>query len=356
MGDQTVLRLSHSAIEAFLNCPRSYYLKNVANVEAVDRTQFSFGSTFHAFLEEYWSSDGSPETRPTRAIEALRSKASLEKLSADDLVVAEQLAIGYCAAWDATLAKGETEKRVVVGVLNPQGEVDESMQLKSIFDLELSEPRVLYEHKTTKQAVGPDSAYWDRVRTSQQLDIYFIAGEDDDIAEKIQFVVWDLVVVPKLKRRYATPLHKREFYARNCKYGKKGDPKPGTYLTAETVEEFSARVATEIQSNPAYYYQSHQLYPNKNQLEATRYDIWATGKLIQNAFEHEAWPRNRNGCRTWGRRCEFYPVCFENVNAERSELYTISNRPSPLRVRDNSGDGTTEQRNLVESENLEGTS
>lgn len=337
------LGISHSAVDTFLTCPKLYYYKNVAGIHPVDQSVFTFGRVFHAFLEEYWDEEKPTSSRYDRALNALHTEARSESLSADDLVVAEVLAVAYSAMWGSSSNKGKAEKRQVVGVLTPDGTIDPELRLKAIFDLEMEGPRSLMEHKTTRtKNVEPGSPYWRKVRNSQQLDIYFVVGEDS--GEPFKYIEWSVVKIPNEKRRKATPLDKQEFYKRNGKYGKKGDPKPGTFLETETLGEYRDRLIELIANDPERFFQSNKLYPNTRAIEKTRYDVWAAGRLMLEAFKLKAFPRNRQGCIQYGRLCAYHPICFENVDPERSELYTIKPRYSPLRVIPSGidgGDGAT---------------
>lgn len=338
------LRLSHSAMDKFLTCPKKYYFSNVAGIEPVDQTKFTFGRVMHKFLEVYWDKNTEFTTRLADGLAALQKSAKKNKLSIEEEIVAQVLACGYHARWEHTQAHGETEVRRIVPVVGTDGQIDEQLELKAIFDQELPEPHILYEHKTTRTAdISVNSRYMDRVRRSTQLDIYFIVA--DDSGSPLNCILWDVIRIPKMQRRRATPPSQREFYKRDGKYGKKGDPKPGTFLADETLEEFRDRVYREVATDPEAYFQVKQMFPNKRAQEVTRYDIWSTGQLMLEAHKNNAFPRNRNSCNLFNQKCEYYPVCFESVDPKRSELYVIRNRPNPLRIvldSDNSGDGTSD--------------
>jgi hypothetical protein len=325
------LRISHTAVELFQVCPKRYYFKNVCGINPVtDARPLRFGSAFHKALEAWWGNYKQPVWRIDKALFAFEKYGKRKELSPEEMVVGKYLIIGYDAYFDSVakdIPSVEPEQRLVVPVLGLNGEPDNELELKIILDNEILAPQhVGMEHKTTASKIEVGAPYWDRVFNSQQLDTYFITAEYAN--SPLEYVIWDVVRAPPYRRRQATK--EPAYYKQDGKYGKKGELKPGHRLHDESLAEFDERVRNEIAESPESFFAQVRVYPDKARLDKTKYDLWATGRLMLAAFREKTFPRNRQGCQVYSRECEYHPICFEGVNPEQSPLYTIRKPPSPI--------------------------
>lgn len=319
-------RISHSSIQLFQLCPYKYYLQKVKRIEPIKRHRaLDFGTAFHEALEAWWSCSGSVEQAYVAALDVwLRVSAPKYHLSPEDVVIGKVLLRGYSARWGTgpRARREHIEEIKVVPVLSPSGEPDPELQLKGILDI--SDPAV--DHKTTTSLLGPDSPYWSRLERDPQPTIYLIIG--DDTGANQDCIVWDVIRAPQLKPRKATPIEKRKFYVRGSKDGSKkpGDPKPGTYLTDETIPEFEERFAAQVEAAPDEFFVRETIRKTESQKEQTRYDIWAAGRLIRAAEQQEAFPRNTKSCDAFNRDCEYFDICHRGASPDNGELYRIRKR------------------------------
>lgn len=290
------------------------------------------GSAFHPALEVWWNNVQSPDRLMLARHKLLVMFDKLE-LFQEQRIIAEMLLEAYDALYGdeaATYAEVKSEVRTTVPVYRPDGSVDPELELKVISDNEvvIDGERKGMEHKTTASDIDPGSAYWHRVEHSQQVDIYFIVAHDSGSAMKE--VVYDVVRAPNLRRMKATPVDKRQFYVKDCKYGKAGSPRPGTRLTEESWDEFRARIEEDLLANPTRYFRRVRIEPDETRLDKTRLDVWAAGRQMLAAVLEGAFPRNRNGCSAYGRPCEYTPICWEGHDPVGSPLYSIRKPPPVL--------------------------
>jgi hypothetical protein len=182
---------------------------------------------------------------------------------------------------------------------------------------------VLVEHKSTASDIT-SAAFWRRFETSLQLPLQTLAAIDCGRAPSK--LVLDAVRAPKLERRKATPIERREFYVRATGNAKVGDPKPGTRLRDESKEEFAARVRESILDNPEAYYARREYVFDAHALDMARFDLWSVGQQMLDVVRREgATPRNPDGCVKYGRDdvCEFDPACWRGAALTNQALYQI---------------------------------
>lgn len=325
-----MLRLSHSSIESFLKCPRHYYLRDVEGIRPVlEHSVLRFGTAFHSALEVWWANQC--EMRLTEALNTWVEQCNKLDLYMEDRIIGRLLLIGYDTYYldrADTMPPASQESRKVSCVYRPDGTIDPELELKVILDNEITKPiHAAMEHKTTRKHVDASSSYWDKVYASQQAELYFLCSSN--AGGPLDSIIWDVVRVPTFKRLKATPKDKIEYYKRDCKWGKAGEPKGDVRLTDESWPDYEARVADEIANNPEDYFAYVRLKPDRVALEKGAYDLWSVGRLMLEAHKLQAFPRNRNSCRVGSRECEFRPICFGGVDPAQSADYEIKPPPRP---------------------------
>lgn len=193
-----------------------------------------------------------------------------------------------------------------------------------LYDLEVPGPSTfvadgIVTHNTTTSDIRPGGSYWQRLERNLQIPLYFILRED--MGRPIDSILWDVVRAPEWRLLPATPPEKREFYKVNCKGGKKGDPKPGTRLEPETMEQFRERVTKAVLANPEEFFQRKRIYRTEEDLEKVRADLYGYARLIQASHESGLWPRNTGACEQYRRECSFAPICHRGADVATCGLY-----------------------------------
>lgn len=331
---QSKLRLSHSSISDYLRCSRRWYLSWVERLTPVGPTPrpLDMGGAFHAAQEAWWTVDGTPEERLGIAHHVFAAKASSD-MSWEDSVLGPELLTGYAVMYGSDELRMHSvpiaERKVVLPVLDPDGNPDPDLEYTVVFDVVGydSEGRtVLIEHKTTASDLNT-AKFWSRFDTSLQLPLQVLAAID--CGREPSKLVLDAVRTPLLKRQRATPIERREFYVRDSKYGAAGDPKPGTRLRDETREEFAHRVREDLLNDPGKFFQRKEYYFDEYSLRMARLDLWAVGRqMLDTARRGGIAPRNPDGCERYASVCGFDAACWRGESLANEQLYQVRSRPA----------------------------
>ena len=328
------LRLSYSAISDFQRCPRYFAYRRIMGARPVgagDRP-LAFGTAFHAGQQVWWAgrSDDDPAVRLQAARVAFAEAA--RELRLEDQILGDILLTGYAARWADQgymfHAEPIVEEKVIVPVLGPHGP-DPDLEVTAVFDVVAYDEHgttAVVEHKTTRSALDDGSKYWARTDPNLQVSLYYIVAHD--AGRSVGRFVWDAVRAPEYRMHQATPPEHREFRKRDDRWGRKGDPLPGTRLAAETPDEFANRVQDLVLSDPGAFYARRDLVRTPDALDRARADLWAVGRAMLHARDADLYPRSPQACDMFGaqNRCEFAPVCWGGESIENPRLYTLRAR------------------------------
>ncbi len=328
-GSTSKLRVSHSSIVDFLRCQRRWYLKWVARIDSVTEDvprPLDFGRAFHAGQEAWWTAEGTDAGRLRAAHFAFAKYA--DGLSWEDRVMGTELLRGYAAYYANDELRFHNvptaEQKVILPVLDPDGNPDPDLEYTVVFDVVGYAPdasTVLVEHKTTKSDLYGVS-FWRRFERSLQLPLQWMAASD--CGRTPAKLIIDAVKAPQLKRAQVTPPENREFYKVSYKGARPGDPKPNTRLKAETREEFEERISSMILDNPEGFFARQEYFFDARALEMARLDLWSVARsMLQVARSGGYSPRNADGCSKYGGTCEYEPACWSGADLTDSKLFTI---------------------------------
>jgi hypothetical protein len=200
------------------------------------------------------------------------------------------------------------------------------------------------EHKTTSLDISPGSNYWRRLTLDSQVSTYFAGART--LGHELQGMLYDVIRKVQLRPHFATPVEERKYTKpsdKACPECKKKKPAelphmhetafgqvqcvdgrvltdPGGKLYAnlrehdESLEEFRLRVREEIGQNPDKYFgRAIIVRMAEEEAEAAR-DAWAIGRQIREAQLERRWPRNPDGCDSFGSLCSYFDVCTGQAN------------------------------------------
>lgn len=327
------LRLSYSSITEFQACPRKWFYNRLSGYKPLvgEARPLGFGNAFHAGQQAWWLGrhDDDAAARLGAAQAAFLERG--RELSPEDQALGQILLTGYAARYaDQGLmfhAEPIVEQRVWVPVQGPDGPAAD-MELVAVFDVvtyDLEGNTVVLEHKTTTSTLDDGSRFWGRFDLNLQVNLYYIIASD--LGRTVGRFVLDAVRAPEMHRELATPPEQREFYKRDGKYGKVGDPRPGTRLADQTPDEFAAMVTDTVLGNPGAFYARRDLSPSPAELERTRADLYTVGRSMVHAVENDLYPRNLQSCYMFNRPCPYLPVCNGETSIENPRLYQVRPRP-----------------------------
>jgi hypothetical protein len=324
------LRLSHSSIADFLRCPRRWYLSWVERLTPVGPVArpLEMGRAFHKAQESWWTSEGTVEERLLAAHQVFTANAT--ELSWEDNVLGPELLTGYAALYGSDELRFHAvplaERKVILPVLDADGNVDPDLEYAVVFDVvgyDTAGNTVLVEHKGTKSNITTVK-FWQRFDTSLQLPLQVLAAIDS--GRTPSKLILDATWTPELSRLKATPIEKREFYKRATGDAAVGDPKPGTRLRDETREDFAARVRASICDEPERFYARKEYFFDEYSLRMARLDLWDVGQQMLGVARRMSAARNPEGCDKYNEICGYAPACWRGESLTDQTLYTIRSR------------------------------
>jgi len=315
------LPVSVSMARTWLRCPRLFWYQYVLRKEAVDAgtAPQDFGTCGHAGLASWWYEGGDDIGRLQRALAAARAQPVYSNLTKAARLSLRAVLTAYHAAykregWEVL----EVESKHKMILHEARGIWLRLTPDAIARNLETGEVWVV-EHKFTSADIRPGSYYWDQKDIDLQNGVYVLAAQA--MGHNVEGVLYDVVKRPGYRLRKATPKAKRQYYKRDGKYGKRGDPKPGTLLEDESESDFLDRVIDSIVADPNAFLQRKEYRLLEEDIEAAGEDIVGVARLIQGAGKAGLYPRNPDGCKRFNRVCEYYPVCAGQASIDDESMY-----------------------------------
>lgn len=181
----------------------------------------------------------------------------------------------------------------------------------------------IMEHKTTRADISDGAPYWLKKEINTQADSYMMAARWLDI--DVEYIRYDVLKAPQLKPYKTTPKDKQKFYVRDGKYGKKGDPKPGTRLRPEGSKEFKDRVMEYVSENRDNLLKRVDFERTINDNVRAQHNLFKIAKLIKTG----ARPQNGASCLIGvrGTECEYRQVCLGNTSLSNTGLFRRNEDP-----------------------------
>lgn len=254
--------VSHSELACYRACPRKHhYAYRERLAPLVPAEALTKGTDVHKALSASWLSNG---------------RATL--LTPD--VVTSALVAGYRQYYspivpaNATNLRTSVAFRVELETCILVGECD------AVYT-DVAGRTVVVEHKTTSSGIEPGSSYWaEKVVSNPQVAAYLLAFPG-------AFVLWDALRKPAFRKL------------------REGKP------NEETDDGFYWRTLDAISKEPERYYQRANIFRTPEELDEARQDIetWAN----RAKYELRTTPRNPDSCFSFGRRCEYFDLCWHGV-------------------------------------------
>lgn len=313
----TLSTMTNSKASAFRRCPRFHHYAYNMLQRPIDKSgALRFGQLWHDLLYHYH--------RTGRVMDIIMPDSEEDK---QDLLVALSLLAGYATRYGKESWKVLYLEHQFRGPLvNPStGGVSRTFELASKVDGVVVDngKYFLLEHKTTSSDIEPGSTYWQRLRLDSQVSIYHDLVEKNCGVE-LAGTIYNVVRKPTIRRLLATPEASRKYTKDGRLYANQRDKD-------ETLEEYIVRFQEDITANPDKYYQRQVIIRTEMELEESRFDVWATAKMVRECEVVNRHPRNSNACFNWNRQCDYFDVCcgvesifdgtrFRTANTEHEEL------------------------------------
>jgi hypothetical protein len=316
--------VTNSELRVRRRCQREHFFmysqgyRPVGDVEAL-----RFGSMFHNGREALWRGHG---------LEAAIEAAVVGAVDEYEAAKVRVLLIGYEARWGGApddFVDAEVEFRAPL--INPAtGAASRTYELGGKLD-GLMESR-FSELKTTSEDIGLGSVYWRKLTLDPQVSTYYAGARS--LGREMRGCLYDVVRKPSLRPGQVPVVDDSGFKVVldangervYCKNSGKAGPKPretgdtaqgyALQTRPETPEEYEARLAEEVASNPDRYYQRGEVVRLEAEEREFAMEVWQLTSTMREAELSGIHPRNADACQRYGRLCGFFDVCCGNASLD----------------------------------------
>lgn len=332
------LLITSSRVKTYRLCQRKHKFKYVDLLESKKRPEaLDFGSLLHASLEAWWDPRWSPGDGDDRLIFALDAldKFALGGASPPAHVMrffleaGRSMIIAYHLRWKNAPWKPiaveaeftfEVEDPVTGEVFVVAGKVDALAEF-----IERGGALYVVEHKTSKEDLDVTAPYWRRLRFDTQVSTYFRGGERIAAGRAIEGCLYDVLAKPDSPMK-ATPVESRQYtipvpcklhkaqkrdVVPDCERCKPGRLYARQRVDDETPEEYGKRVSSE---GPQFARQ--EVIRLRQELDDSLADTLATARQIRLSIVQNSHPRNESACHSFGRECEYFPICAGEATSD----------------------------------------
>jgi len=277
--------LTNSAISA-QSCLRRYYLSYEIGIKR-DRstTPLRMGIAIHRGLEFGTVEAGIEgyDVEPEWCIspeDVLAWTVEREKV--------KQILTAYFAYWqDDACVSAVKELEFCIPLRNPKtGRPSRGWMKAGKIDDIVTVPdgrMAIFETKSTGQDISLGSDYWRKLTMDIQISIYLLAAQElgYPVVTTLYNVIKTTTKKPKLIKK-----------------------------VRETVDEFGARLASDIRAEPEKHFIRQEIPRLKADIEETKYDLWNYQRMLTMCARQGFWPRNPRQCLSpW--RCQFFDFCAQ---------------------------------------------
>lgn len=274
--------LTSSRMGSFLACQRKHYYRYELGMKPnTDANALRFGSAWHAAMEARWQS-GTYEV----ALAAALAGNGMDEMQQHTLA---GLLVGYCQHYSGI---------EIVKTMQPEVEFNHPIKGSNTFDAAgkidglgiLHDGRLaLIEHKTTSEDISPESDYWLRLRSNNQILQYVYAARK--LGWNIEIVIYDVTRKPSIRQKQN-----------------------------ETIEQFGERLADDTMARPEFYFARREVPVTDQDLEEfnvqrvmiSRNILGCRHEQKKLSRPEQAWARNINGMVC--RNCEYSQFCLQNTS------------------------------------------
>lgn len=326
--------LTASRLTTARTCQRKHFLEYEEGIRPAGRSRaLAFGTAIHDGLASWWWNFRLGESQRVSAmIHTFDATASKQQLDWWDVILGEELLIGYHTRWVAE--PWETigvEIEFDIALRNPvTGRPSQTFVQHGKIDVlarDLKSGRVkVVEHKTAGSDISVGSEYWERLLLDGQVSIYVDGARSLDAGSDVDTVTYDVIGKPKMMPLKATPEAERKYTQKPSKLAD-GTVRPAGSLYAgqreenETPDEYRSRVAMLVAEKMDSLYRRGDVTRMEEDLDEFRFDIWQTAQQVRESYAAERHPRNFDACWRYGTLCPYFPICTKKTTMDDTELY-----------------------------------
>jgi len=179
-------------------------------------------------------------------------------------------------------------------------------------DETVTPPTYLLEHKTTSEDISdPTASFWKRLVIDSQVSAYVLSHWQ--AGQKLDGTLYDVLVRPAIRPKHI-PAKSKEVLGSQVEMVENGTYYGNAVTFQQCAEEetpylFSLRVAYETVNDPNRYFQRRVIPRMDSDIIEFAHELWQIADEIRLCEKSGRWFRNSSACMTYGRPCEFLPLC-----------------------------------------------
>jgi len=182
--------------------------------------------------------------------------------------------------------------------------------------------RGILERKTSSESVEAESDYWRKLRMEPQTGIYALAYASQ-FGELPAFILYDVTRKPTIEPKSISQADQKrlkkelEKSSMGLYYSEPFGPEvllPALEAGRESGPLYGARLTSDIGDRPYYYFARREVSKLEQDYDALLRDLQQQVQLLELCESMDTFPRNPDACHTFGRPCDFFPLCSQNVH------------------------------------------
>ncbi len=349
-------------MKVFKCCPMHWRLAHVLGLRKIEKPDvLRIGSNWHLLMEKYREAqiaatakeistfDGVPIMGKESfadpvdvAIEYLNEEykdCPLSKTLVEWETERAKLAYAFIAyAWywkNEELETLETEIRFDLPLLHPKTGERLPMRLVGMIDRIVrtkTSRKMVMEHKTTSQDIGPSAPFWDRLKLDTQVSTYAYASRE--LGWGVDGTYYDIYRKPATNPRLLTQPETKKFVASGEWCGavfvvrtdneivfvnektvevKQSASKPGVFQIRETPDMHGARLLKAIYADPEKYFARMEVVRTDKEIRAFRQELANICSNMVHMMENDTYYQNDGPCTPSAKGgCAYPDICYHN--------------------------------------------
>lgn len=181
----------------------------------------------------------------------------------------------------------------------------------------------LHEMKTSSDSVQDESSYWDRLRMDVQVGLYSLT-----MPEPPAFILYDVTRKPTIRPKSIVKADAARMEAELKKAGRAAyfgetfteeQLRPALAEAQESPALYGARLTADIGNEPTSYFARRNVPRIARDYVTLKENLRQQVEVIEHAMDRNLMHRNPDQCTAFGRLCEFFQLCSNNVRPQRTD-------------------------------------
>jgi len=330
--------ITHSELSTLRRCPRMHYFRYDLRLSPIrDQVYLRMGSAHHKGVELHGNQTSDAEAIDGASADYLQPPpAGIDKHAwAIERETVRNLLAGWLWRYSAdNIRPIACELAFEIPLVNPEtGASSRTFVLAGKIDaiVQLPDGRLaVQEVKTAGEDIGPEAAYWLRLRKDPQISLYYLAARA--VGHDVATVLYDVTRKPTIQPAAVAVLDDDGLKVVLDRDGnrvltKQGKPRQtsstedGYVLQTRpmTPEEWGSKLLADIGERPDYYYQRREVPRLEDELTQFQAELWQQAQQLMECRRRAARlprPQDAYFCNV-GRftcdHCPFAEICLQSI-------------------------------------------